>query len=205
MGFADKEYEAAGAEVVDTADVWRAALVAQFKSPQLSSLSLLGKDSTVAAMMHAEGKRELVEHLVDRKARAIAFEYLTKDGNTFPLMRPTGEISGRQAVTFASYFLQRPPNGRGKLFAGLGGSPGCSVLIIGLGTVGRAAGNTASALGAVVRVAHWDRRSGCECGFTCMWVHDKDFATTAIASDVIVGALRISTFDTPPLVTEQRV
>ena len=205
VGFSDDEYSAAGACVVSAPEAWRARLVAKFRPPTAEQISLLGDRSTVAAVMHAEGTRDLVESLIRLRARAIAFEYLTIDGVTHPLMSATGEISGYQAVTYAAYYLQRPQVGYGRLLAAVLPHPGALVTVIGFGHVGRSAARAAAALGARVRVVHWGARAECTCGYECTVVGDRAIGQIVAESDVIIGALRISTFDTPAIVTESAV
>lgn len=205
LGFDDRQYEEAGAVVVEAAEAWRSRVVAKFKAPTLEQIPLLGAESTVAAMMHAEGKPSLVACLLQQRARAIAFEFLTLDGSTYPAMSATGEISGRQAVTFAAYHLQRPRSGSGRMFAALPNSPGARVTVIGFGNVGSSAAHAASGLGARVRVVHWTDRRHCECGYECTGVGDPSMERIISESDVVIGALRISTFDTPRVVSETAV
>lgn len=205
IGLPDADYLAAGAELVTSRVAWESRLVAKFKAPTPEQVKRLGRRSTIAAMMHAEGSEELVQSLLQHAHRAVAFEYLTRDGSSFPLMRATGEISGQQAITYAAYFLQRPLKGIGKLFASAAPSPGALTTILGFGNVGRAAARAAEAIGGRVQIVHWSPRTQCSCGYECLSVDDTRVSQLLSRSDVIIGALRISTFDTQEIVTEEIV
>jgi alanine dehydrogenase len=186
--------------------VWAAPLVLRYKSPDPADLSRLTPGQGIAALFHAEGDVDLLTALKDTAVTAWSYEFWHEDA-VFPLGRPGGQIAGVQAVLAAAQALQHP-QGRGVLLAAVAGAPSANVVVIGSGNVGAAAAHTAAALRARVTVlAHTDaaRSRFLHTEPTGMRVLVNSPATLreVIAdADVVIGAIFISTFDTPPMLNE---
>ncbi len=136
---------------------------------------------------------------------AYSFEYFRDGDGAFPLMAATGEIAGQMAVIYAAYHLQSHLDGSGVSLPACIYAPAARVAVIGYGNAGRAAAKTALALGAevTVYVRHQVRDDTPAVGISPKFqlLSEPGSADGLARSDVIIGALRISTFDTPPVVT----
>jgi alanine dehydrogenase len=206
LGIPDDAYARAGARIISGKDAWeRAEFLLKLKAPALAEVRRISRGASIAALFHAEGTPEVVAELLDRDITAYSFEYFQDDDETFPLMAATGEIAGNMAVIYAAYHLQSHLGGSGVSLAACGCAPAARVAVVGYGNAGRAAARIAQAMGAEVTVFSWhhcqdgDPQPGSIPKFRLLG--EADAADGLAQSDVIIGALRISTFDTPPVLT----
>jgi alanine dehydrogenase len=206
LGIPDDAYAKAGARITGTQDAWETAdLLLKLKAPTLAEVRRIRCGASIAALFHAEGTPEIVTELLARKITAYSFEYFQAGDGAFPLMAATGEIAGRMAVIYAAYHLQSHLGGSGISLPACAYAPPARVAVIGYGNAGRAAAQTALALGAEVTVYTGHQapgrrpQPGRDPAFRPL--SDPNVGETLAQCDVIIGALRISTFDTPPVVT----
>ena len=152
-GISDKEYEDAGAHIIDSAkEVWeRADMIYKVKEPLKEEYKYLREGLILYAYLHLAGNEELVDELIKRKVTAIGFETVQK-GNKLPLLQPMSEIAGRMAVQEGARYLTKPEGGRGILLQGVPGVRPANVVIVGAGTVGTGATRIAVGMGARVTV-----------------------------------------------------
>lgn len=146
-GFADSDYLAAGARLVDRKTLFaEAEMLVKVKEPLPVEYPLLREGQILFAYLHLAPNRLLTEVLLERRITAFAYETLEKDGHT-PLLTPMSEIAGRMAPLMGCYFLQRPHGGTGLLPSGVSGVRPARAVIIGAGIVGQGAAFTASGIG----------------------------------------------------------
>jgi len=153
-GFDDNAYAAAGAELVDSADVLyrRAELVVKVKEPQPTEYARLRQGQIVFCFFHFAASRELTERCAAAGIAAVAYETLTDAQGRLPLLTPMSEIAGKMSVQEGAKCLERPAGGRGVLLGGVPGVAPGLVVIIGGGVVGENAARVAAGMGASVRV-----------------------------------------------------
>jgi len=206
LGIPDNAYAQAGARITGSQDAWVSAdFLLKLKAPTLAEVRRIRHGASIAALFHAEGTPDVVAELLARQITAYSFEYFQDDDGAFPLMAATGEIAGQMAVIYAAYHLQSHLDGSGVSLPACACAPAARVAVIGYGNAGRAAAKTALALGAEVTVyTRHDKGDGEPRAGTCPKfrpLSEPGAAEGLARSDVIIGALRISTFDTPPVVT----
>jgi alanine dehydrogenase len=202
----DAEYAAAGACLVGPEEAWAAPLVLRYKSPDPQDLRRLTTGQHIGALFHAEGDPELLTALAESGVTAWSYEFIAEHGR-FPLGKPGGRIAGIQSVLAGAGALQAP-GGRGVLLGPADGAAPASVVVIGSGNVGSAAAETAAALGARVtvltrcessRVAYCDRAPA----RTRVLVNTREALLECLAgADLVIGAILVSTWDTPAMITE---
>jgi alanine dehydrogenase len=203
----DAELAAAGVRFTNLHEVWAAPLVLRYKSANPDELSRLRAGQSIGALFHAEGDPALLTALLASGVTAYSYEFLEEHGR-FPLAAPGGEIAGIQAILYGAQALQTVQGGRGVLLAQVAGAVAPQVVVIGCGNVGLAAARTAAALGAQVTVLARtqdsanrylpDAPSGVQ-----VEVNTPQMRTRLLAgADLVVGAILISTFDTPPMITK---
>jgi alanine dehydrogenase len=202
LGIPDSDYQHAGALITDLRGAWHADLLLKLKAPTLSEVTRISGPASVAALFHAEGNPDLVTELLNRGITAYSFEYFQDEDGRFPLMAATGEIAGQMAVIYAAYHLQSHLGGSGVSLAACACVPGAQVAVIGSGNAGQAAARAAAALGAQVTV--WTRGTvtppmGTQVRYRALG--DPGAASELAEADVIIGAIRISTYDTAPVIT----
>jgi alanine dehydrogenase len=136
-GFADSEYEKAGATLGSAADAWGANMVVKVKEPVASEYGFLREDLLLFTYLHLAADRPLTERLLASGTTAVAYETVQLEDGSLPLLTPMSEVAGRLAVQAGAYYLQKPNGGRGVLLGGVPGVQPGHVLVIGGGVVGR--------------------------------------------------------------------
>lgn len=147
-GFEDKEYEEAGAELVETAEEMyaRCDFLAKVKEFEPCEFDMLRENQIVFTCIHPAAHPEEVQALLDKKVIAFTAEDSHRYGS------PNCEAAGKQGALMGLESMLSINGGKGKFVSGLGGAPGMKVLILGGGIVGQAALSVLHALGAWVTV-----------------------------------------------------
>ncbi len=149
----DREYEAAGAEIVaSAADAWSAQMVVKVKEPIAREYQFLRQDLILFTYLHLAADRALTDVLLESGTTAIAYETVQTEDGKLPLLMPMSEVAGRMATQIGATYLQRTHGGRGVLMGGVPGVAPANVAILGGGTVGANAARVAVGLGAQVTV-----------------------------------------------------
>lgn len=153
-GFADAEYAAAGARIVETHQeaYTGAELVVKVKEPLPAEYPLLRADCILFTYLHLAAVPELARALLEQKVPAIGYETVQLDDGRLPLLVPMSEVAGRMAVQVGAHYLERMNGGRGVLLGGVTGVKPADVLILGGGVVGTNAATIALGMGASVTV-----------------------------------------------------
>lgn len=203
---ADDEYAAVGARLDGPDGAWSAPLILRYKSPDPRDLLRLRPGQHIGALFHAEGDPDLLTAIRDSRATAWSYEFVAEDGR-FPLGRPGGRIAGVQAILAGIAALQSA-GGRGLLPGMADGADRANVVVIGSGNVGAAAAETAAALGARVTVLTRGESSRiayeeCAPTGTRVLVNTRKVLLDCLAgADLVIGAILVSTWDTPAMITE---
>lgn len=209
LGIGDAAYAEHGARIVDTSTAWGAPIVLKYKPPAPADWVFARTGQVIGAIFHAEGDPLLVERLVQRELTAFSYEFFRLEDGTFPLGRPGGEIAGQMAVVYGAYHLQSHLGGCGRLLSGVVGARPAHVLIIGHGNAGGAAARLAHAMGAKVTVLGRDAASLRRfAGSVDGRVDTKIGSYATLKSllptvDLVIGAILISTLDTPPIIDQR--
>ncbi len=152
-GFADEEYAANGAVLVDSADeAWSQSLVLKVKEPVESEFRYLRDDLILFTYLHLAAARPLTDALLEAGTTAIAYETVQLDSGSLPLLTPMSEVAGRMAAQIGAHYLNRFLGGRGLLLGGVPGVGAGDVVILGGGMVGTNAAKIATGLGARVTI-----------------------------------------------------
>ncbi|WP_167815434.1 NAD(P)-dependent oxidoreductase [Pseudoalteromonas galatheae] len=210
-GHDDTSYSDVGAQIVSQKQAWSSNFVLKYKPPLPDEWKWLRPDMHLCAIFHAEGDPGLVTALVRSGVTAYSYEFFQKENGDFPLAIPGGEIAGKMAVLYGAYHLQRHLGGSGVLLTETKGASKAKVTIIGYGNVGSASARLALAMGAEVVVLG---RSGE--GLKRFELNLGGNIRTAICSeqvlqrelsdtDLLIGAILISTYDTKPIVHDDLV
>ena len=148
-GFEDEAYAAEGAILVDSAkEIYDTCeFVAKVKEFESSEYDMLRENQIVFTCIHPAAHEEEVQALLDHKVIAFTAEDSHRYGS------PNCEAAGKQGALMGLESMLTINGGKGKFVSGLGAAPGMNVLILGGGTVGRAALSVLHALGAWVTVA----------------------------------------------------
>ncbi|KPJ99967.1 MAG: alanine dehydrogenase [Desulfobacterales bacterium SG8_35] len=153
-GILDREFESAGATVVQEAEaVYKGAeLVVKVKEPLVQEYACLREGLILFTYLHLAPLQELTRVLLDKKVIAIAYETVGRDNKFLPLLAPMSEVAGRMSIQVGAHYLEKEAGGRGILLGGATGVEPGHVVILGSGTVGSNAARMAVGLGASVTI-----------------------------------------------------
>jgi alanine dehydrogenase len=156
-GYADAEYEAAGAKLLDAhAEIFaQADLVIKVKEPLPGEYPLLKKGQILFTYLHLAASKSLTEALMKSGATCIAYETIEVN-RRLPLLEPMSEIAGRMSVLVGGYFLAKHFGGSGTLLGGVPGVLPGKVVVLGGGAAGVNAARMAQGLGADVTILEVD-------------------------------------------------
>jgi alanine dehydrogenase len=209
----DREYEAAGAKMLESADeVWgNAETVLKVKEPVAEEYHRLREDLTLFTYLHLAADRPLTDELVARRTTAIAYETVQLPSGGLPLLYPMSEVAGCLAPQVGAYSLMKAQGGRGVLMGGVGGVANAKVVIIGAGVSGQNAANIALGMGADVtlldndldklRMSFW-RYNNRVHGLASSKLAIEQQVTEA---DLVIGAVLIPGAAAPKLVSNELV
>src|SRR5438477_10174490 len=154
IGFEDRAYENAGAEILTrAADVFAAAeMIVKVKEPQPEEVRALREDQILFTYLHLAADRALAEALLRSGAVAIAYETVTDKTGGLPLLAPMSEVAGRMSVQVGAHCLEKEQGGKGVLLGGVPGVPAAKVVILGGGVSGTTAARVAMGVGGYVAV-----------------------------------------------------
>ena len=151
-GFSDSEYQASGANILNTIEeVYAIAeMIIKVKEPIESEYSLIKKDQLLFTYFHFASYEPLTHAMIERGAVCLAYETVEKADRSLPLLIPMSEVAGRMSIQEGAKYLEKPMGGRGVLLGGVPGVKPAEVLVLGGGIVGTQAAKMAAGLGARV-------------------------------------------------------
>ena len=138
IGFTNELYESAGAKICDlAAEVYSSSdLIIKVKEPVEAEFQFLRADLSLFTYLHLAGDPVQAKKLLETGVTGIAYETVTSDDGSLPLLAPMSAIAGQLGVVVGSYHLLKPNNGRGTLLSNL--DPRI-VTVIGAGVAGKEA------------------------------------------------------------------
>ncbi|MBI4694816.1 MAG: alanine dehydrogenase [Gammaproteobacteria bacterium] len=153
----DEHYRQAGAEIAaSAAAVFAAAeLIVKVKEPQPVECGMLRPGQVLFTYLHLAADAKLTHALAATGATGIAYETVTADDGSLPLLAPMSEVAGRLSIQAGARCLEREAGGAGMLLGGVPGVAPAEVLVIGGGVVGTNA--IQMALGLEARVTVLDK------------------------------------------------
>ena len=209
IGFTNQLYESSGAQIIDSAaDVFKLSdLIIKVKEPVESELQFLRKDLALFTYLHLAGDPKQAKKLLETGVTGIAYETVTADDGSLPLLAPMSAIAGQLGVVVGSYHLLKPNDGRGTLLSNL--DPRI-VTVIGAGVAGKEAIAKAKANHAHVKIIDLNKSKledlKSEFGEEGMEyiVSSPDAIKAAISeSDIVIGSVYVVGKEAPKVVTRE--
>jgi alanine dehydrogenase len=209
----DGDFEAAGADIVATADeVWAAAdLLLKVKEPIAQEYHRLRRDQVLFTYLHLAASKECTQALLDAGTTAIAYETVRLPDGSLPLLAPMSEVAGRLAPQAGANALMRAAGGRGVLLGGVPGVRPANVVVIGAGVAGQNAVAMAVGLGAEVTVLDLDlgklrqvdeRYAG---RVRTLASSNHELERACLDADLVIGAVLVPGARAPRLVSNDLV
>ncbi len=150
--YSDKEFEEAGAKMVNTAaEIYgNSDIVLKVKEPTPDEVKLMREGLVLLSYLWPAQNQELLKTLADRKVNAVAMDAIPRISRAqkMDVLSSMANIAGYRAVIEGSYHFGRFLNGQ---ITAAGKVDPAKVLVIGAGVAGLASIGAANALGAIVR------------------------------------------------------
>ncbi len=213
IGLSNEAYLAAGAEIVATPEeiFARVDMIVKVKEPQPQECRWLRPGQTLFTYLHLAPDPEQTRLLIDSGCIAIAYETVTANDGSLPLLAPMSEVAGRMSIQAGAYCLEKSRGGAGLLLGGVPGVAPASVAILGGGVVGYNAALIAVGMGA--RVTLLDRSLP-----RLRWL-DAQFGnrvqtlaatrdaveTSVLEADLVVGAVLVPGAAAPKLIEREQL
>lgn len=212
LGFVDSDYRDAGAEIATEREAWLSAdLIIKYKPPIESEYQYIKEGIQIAALCHAEGNYPLMREFIKKKCTVFSYEFFKSAEDFFPLALAGGEIAGKVAMIYAMFYAQTQFSNFGKIPVNVNSAESVTIGVIGYGNVGSSIikmaldlGNNVIVFGKNIpklkklSIAFGNKIKCCECNSENLYKELLDI-------DILFGAILISTFDTPPIVTEDMI
>jgi len=213
IGADDAQYQAAGAVIADSAlEIFDSAeLIVKIKEPQAAERKWLKPGQILFTYLHLAPDLEQTRDLLDSGATCIAYETVTADDGSLPLLAPMSEVAGRLSVQAGAYFLEKAHGGSGILLGGVPGVAPAQVTVIGGGVVGTHAIDVALGMGAAVTVLDRNpvnlRRLRNQFGQRLNTIYSTAEAIEhyCLLADLVVGAVLVTGATAPKLITHDIV
>ena len=212
-GFGNNQYEKAGAKVVETAeDVFKESkIIVKVKEPQENERKLLTPEHTLFTYLHLAADKKQTEDLISSNSTCIAFETVTDDQGSLPLLTPMSAIAGRMSIQAGAHCLEARQGGTGVLLAGAPGAEPGRVVVIGCGVVGSNAVEIAVGMGAEVIVLDRDQKvldsidEKYSRKVKTVFSNESDLVSEVLKADLTIGAVLLPGAKAPKLVNKEMV
>ena len=150
--FSDKEFEEAGAKIVQTAaEIYgKSDIVLKVKEPSMEEVDMMKEGLVMLSYLWPAQNQPLLQKLADKKVNAVAMDAIPRISRAqkMDVLSSMANIAGYRAVIEGSYNFGRFLNGQ---ITAAGKVEPAKVLVIGAGVAGLAAIGAANSLGAIVR------------------------------------------------------
>lgn len=211
IGATDENYAEAGAKILATAaEIFATAeMIVKVKEPQAVERAMLREGQILYTYLHLAPDPEQTKDLVNSGAVCIAYETVTDNAGTLPLLKPMSQVAGRMSIQAGASALEKAHGGRGVLLGGVPGVAPGKVAIIGGGVVGLNAAQMAVGLGADVTIL--DRSPDVlerlgnyfEARAKTRFSNQANLAECVAEADLVVGAVLVPGAAAPRLVTRK--
>jgi H+-translocating NAD(P) transhydrogenase subunit alpha len=150
--FSDKEFEEAGAKIVNTAaEIYgKSDIVLKVKEPTIEEVDLMKEGLVLLSYLWPAQNQDLLKKLADKKVNAIAMDAIPRISRAqkMDVLSSMANIAGYRSVVEGAFYFGRFLNGQ---ITAAGKVEPAKVLVIGAGVAGLAAIGAANSLGAIVR------------------------------------------------------
>ena len=213
IDFEDADYVAAGATILpDAAAVFsQSDMIVKVKEPQPSEIALLEPRHLLFTYLHLAADKPQAEGLMASGATCIAYETVTGNDRSLPLLKPMSEVAGRMSVQVGAHYLEKEQGGRGILLGGVPGVAPAKVAILGGGVSGVNAAQMAVGMRADVTIYDISNARLAELDmFFSNQIKTAYASQAAIAAAVknahlVIGAVLVPGAAAPKLVTREMV
>lgn len=209
IDFSDEDYVEAGASIVGSAaETFAGAdMIVKVKEPQPSEIAMLEARHTLFTYLHLAPDPEQAKGLMKSGATCIAYETVTANNGSLPLLKPMSEVAGRMSVQVGAHYLEKEQGGRGVLLGGVPGVSPARVAILGGGVAGVNAAQMAVGMRADVTIydINNDRLAELDMFFSSQiktaYASKAAVAAAVARAHLVIGAVLVPGAAAPKLVT----
>ncbi len=213
IGFDDRDYETAGAEVSGSADevFAKAEMIVKVKEPQAAEYGMLREGQILFTYLHLAPDAPQTRGLIDSGCIAVAYETVTNARGGLPLLAPMSEVAGRMSVQVGAHCLEKEQGGSGMLLGGVPGVAAAKVVIIGGGVSGTNAARMAMGMEAHVTVIDKSIEQLYALDLQFGPMLNTIFSTVdsierhVVGADLVIGAVLVPGAAAPKLVTREMI
>ncbi len=213
IDFNNEKYIEAGATIAkDAKEVYdKAQMILKVKEPQENECKMIKENQIIFSYLHLAAEPKLTKLLIEQKAIAIAFETVTSNDKSLPLLAPMSEVAGKLSIQAGAKTLEKASGGRGVLLGGVPGVQKANVVIIGGGVAGTNSAKIAIGMGANVtildkslsRMRYLSDIFGNN--INILYASSHNLEENVINADLVVGAVLIPGAAAPKLVTKNMI
>ena len=213
IDFTDEQYQNAGALILDSAvEIYQQSqMILKVKEPQKSECQLIKKEQIIFSYLHLAAEPQLTQILINSGCHAIAFETVTANDGSLPLLAPMSEVAGKLAIQAGARALEKSQNGRGVLLGGVPGVARGKVVIIGGGVAGTNSAKVAIGMGAEVtildkslsRIRYLSDIFGNTASI--LYASTQNIEKSIIEADLVIGAVLVPGATAPKVVSHQMI
>jgi alanine dehydrogenase len=182
-------------------------MIVKVKEPQQQEIALLEPRHILFTYLHLAADKPQAEGLMKSGATCIAYETVTSNSGSLPLLKPMSEVAGRMSVQVGAHYLEKEQGGRGVLLGGVPGVAPATVAILGGGVAGVNAAQMAVGMRADVTIydINMERLAELDMFFSSQ-IKTAYASRAAIASavekaELVIGAVLVPGAAAPKLVT----
>jgi alanine dehydrogenase len=211
--FNNEQYSESGAQITNIKDeVFKCDVILKIFPLTIDEIELLRSNQIIITSLHSNyQEKEYFLKLIQKRVTAIAFDIIEDVSGSNSIVRSMSEIAGRSSILIAAEYLSNIHKGKGEMLGGITGVSPSEIVIIGAGTAGTCAAQTACALGSLVKVFDnstenlhkLQQHLGMKL-FTSN-IHSKILLNALKTADVVIGATRIHNSVPCKIVTEEMV
>tara|TARA_B100000941_G_scaffold268918_1_gene225857 strand:- start:498 stop:1586 length:1089 start_codon:yes stop_codon:yes gene_type:complete len=214
IGYTNQNYIKSGAKIINSAEeVYKSSeLIVKVKEPILNEFKFISKDNILFTYLHLAGNKNEGMKLAKTGVTGIAYETVTADDGSLPLLSPMSSIAGQLSIIVGSYNLLKHNNGKGTLLGNVSSLEPRVITVIGAGVAGAEAAKKAHANGAYVKIIELseDRLSElkAELGdYNIEYIKssEKNILEALKVSDIVVGAVYVVGQEAPRVVLKEMI
>jgi alanine dehydrogenase len=159
--------------------------------------------------LHLAADKEQALGLMKSGAVCIAYETVTANNGSLPLLKPMSEVAGRMSVQVGAHYLEKEQGGRGVLLGGVPGVAPAKVAILGGGVSGVNAAQMATGMRADVTIydINNDRLAELDMFFSSQiktaYASRAAIANAVKEAELVIGAVLVPGAAAPKLVTRE--
>src|SRR5215213_6121756 len=211
IDFDDRAYVAAGGTILpDAASVFaQSDMIVKVKEPQPGEVAMLEPRHLLFTYLHLAADKPQAEGLMKSGATCIAYETVTANDRSLPLLKPMSEVAGRMSIQVGAHYLEKEQGGRGVLLGGVPGVAPAKVAILGGGVSGVNAAQMATGMRADVTIydINNDRLAELDMFFSSQiktaYASRSAIANAVKEAELVIGAVLVPGAAAPKLVTRE--